>query len=223
MQKFDTPAAVSAVLRLPAGRVQVIAADRADTTVDVRPADPSKGRDERAAEQTAVTFADGVLRVDAPTGKNQLVGASGSVEITVQLPAGSRVEAVSEAVEFRGVGRLGEVVCETAHGTVKIDEAAGLRLASHAGDVTVGRLTGPADISVQKGDIRVTEATAGALELRTRMGDITVDAAPGVSATLDAGTGHGRIHNTLLNTEGAAAGLTIHASTDHGDITARGL
>ena len=32
MQKFDTPAPVSAVLDIPAGRIQFIAADRTDTT-----------------------------------------------------------------------------------------------------------------------------------------------------------------------------------------------
>ncbi|MFJ9085202.1 DUF4097 family beta strand repeat-containing protein [Streptomyces sp. NPDC102384] len=223
MQKFDTPAAISAVLRLSAGRVQVIAADRADTTVEVRPADSSKGRDVKAAEQTTVEFADGVLRVDAPAAKNQLLGASGAIEVTVQLPAGSGVEAISAAVEFRGVGRLGELVCEGAHGNVKIDEAAHVRLSSSAGDVTVGRLTGPAEIKVQKGDIRIAEATSGALDLSTQMGNVTVDAAPGVSATLDAGTGYGRVNNSLMNSEGAKAQLTIHANTTHGDITARSL
>ena len=38
MQKFDTPAPISAVLDIPAGRVTFIAADRADTTVEVLPA-----------------------------------------------------------------------------------------------------------------------------------------------------------------------------------------
>lgn len=106
---------------------------------------------------------------------------------------------------------------------VKIDEAASVRLAGHASDVTVGRLTGPAEISTQKGDIHVAEATAGIVMLRTRMGNVTVGAAHGVSASLDAGTGYGRLNNTLKNTEGAAAGLNIHATTDHGDITARSL
>jgi len=45
MQKFDTPAAISAVLAIPAGRVQVIAAERADTTVEVLPTDAAKGRE----------------------------------------------------------------------------------------------------------------------------------------------------------------------------------
>ncbi|MDI1464887.1 DUF4097 family beta strand repeat-containing protein [Catellatospora sp. KI3] len=223
MQKFDTPAAIAAVLNIPAGRIQVIAADRADTTVEVWPADPAKGRDVKAAEQTKVEFADGVLRVDGPEVANQLFGPSGSIEVTVRLPAGSRVEAKAAAAEFRGVGRLGEVACAGAHGTVKIDEAASVRIAAHAGDVTVGRLTGPAEITVEKGGIAIAEAFAGAVVLRTRMGDVTVGAARGVSANLDAGTTYGRIQNTLYNAEGAGAGLRIHATTDYGDITARSL
>ena len=223
MQKFDTPAPVTAVLDIPAGRIQVIAADRADTTVEVLPANAAKGRDVKAAEQTKVEFGDGVLRIKAPAEKNQILGASGSIEVTVQLPAGSRIEAKAAAAEFRGVGRLGDVACEGAHGAVKIDEAASVRVAAYAGDVTVGRLTGPAEISTQKGDIHIAEATSGTVVLRTQMGDVTVGAAHGVSASLDAGTGYGRIHNALKNTEGAAAGLNIHATTDHGDITARSL
>ncbi|MFJ6918295.1 MULTISPECIES: DUF4097 family beta strand repeat-containing protein [unclassified Streptomyces] len=221
MQTFDTTAPISAVLDVPAGRVQIIAADRADTTVEVLPSDASKGRDVTAAEQTRVEFGDGVLRIEVPE-KNQFLGASGSVEVTVRLPAGSRVEARTAAAEFRGVGRLGDVAHEGAQGPVKLDEAASARLTTAAGDISVGRLDGPAEISVQKGDIRIAEAVRGALVLRTRSGDITVGAAAGVSAALDSGTGHGRVHNALKNADGTPA-LTIHATTDHGDITARSL
>src|ERR1700722_16254864 len=80
MQKFDTPAPISAVLDIPAGRIQFIAADRADTTVEVRPANPAKSRDTKTAEQTTVASADGVLRIAAPTSSNQLFGPSGSLE-----------------------------------------------------------------------------------------------------------------------------------------------
>lgn len=223
MQKFDTPAPITAVLDIPAGRIQFIAAERADTAVEVLPADASKGRDVKAAEQATVVYVDGVLRIEAPAAKNQYFGPSGSIEVTIQLPAGSSIEAKASCAELRGVGRLGDVACEGAHGAVKIDEAASVRLAVDAGDVSVGRLTGPAEISTQKGDIHIAEATSGTVVLRTRMGDVTVGAAHGVSASLDAGTGYGRIHNALKNTDGAAAGLTIHATTDHGDVTARSL
>ncbi|MEV1199941.1 hypothetical protein [Microbispora rosea] len=38
MQKFNTPAPISAVLDVAAGRVRFIAAERADTVVEVLPA-----------------------------------------------------------------------------------------------------------------------------------------------------------------------------------------
>ncbi|MGX1561277.1 DUF4097 family beta strand repeat-containing protein [Streptomyces sp. NPDC055506] len=223
MQKFTTPAPISAVLDIPAGHVRFIAADRADTTVEVRPADSSSSRDVKAAEQITVEYGDGVLRIEAAPAKNRILGNSGSVEVTVQLPAGSRVEAKAASSEFRGVGRLGDVAFEGAHGSVKLDETEGARLTLLAGDVSVGRLGGSAEISTQKGDIRVAEALGGSVELRTEHGAISVGAGRGVSASLDAGTGFGRIHNTLMNADGAAAGLNIRATTAYGDITARSL
>lgn len=221
MQKFDTPTPISAVLDIPAGRVQFIAADRADTTVEVLPADASKGRDVKVAEQTKVEYGDGVLRIEA-SAKNQILGPSGSIEVTVQLPAGSRVKVKAASAEFRAVGRFGDVAFDGAHGAIKLDEAASVRLTALAGDVSVGRLNGPAEISTTKGDIRIAEAVRGTVVLRTQAGDVSVGAAHGVSASLDAGTTYGRIHNALKNTEGAAD-LNIHATTAHGDIVARSL
>jgi hypothetical protein len=157
MQKFETPAPISAVLDIPAGRIRFVAADRADTTVEVLPADASKGRGVKAGEQTKVEYGDGVLRIET-SAKNQYLGPSGSIEVTVQLPAGSRVEA---------------------------------------------------------------KAVRGTVVLRTQSGDISVGAAAGVSAALDAGTGYGRISNALKND--GTAGLDIHATTSHGDIAARSL
>ncbi|NBE85045.1 DUF4097 family beta strand repeat-containing protein [Micromonospora rubida] len=221
MQKFDTPAPVSAVLDVPAGRIQVIAADRADTTVEVRPADPAKSRDTRAAEQTTVAYADGVLRITTSAPDNQLFGPSGSLEVTVQLPAGSHIEAKAASTEFRGVGRLGDVAVEGAYRQIKIDEAASVRLTAIDGDVEVDRLNGPAEISTARGDIRITEAVRGTVVLHTQSGDISVSAAAGISAALDAGTGYGRISNALKN-DGTAE-LDIRATTSHGDITAHSL
>jgi DUF4097 and DUF4098 domain-containing protein YvlB len=199
MQKFATPAPIAAVLDIPAGLVQFIAADRTDTAVEVRPSNTAKSRDVKAAEQTAVSFADGVLQIKGRTGT---LGPSGSVEITVQLPAGSRVEAKAASAEFRGVGRLGDIAFEAAQSDIKIDEAASVHLTTQAGDVFVGRLTGSAEISTQKGDIEVAVAA-------------------GLSAALDAGTTYGRIHNALKNND--TPDLTIRATTAYGDITASSL
>ncbi|GAA3216156.1 DUF4097 family beta strand repeat-containing protein [Dactylosporangium siamense] len=221
MQHFDTPAPIAAVLDIPAGRIQVIAADRTDTVVEVRPADPSKNRDVRTAGMTTADYADGVLRVRTAEAGNKLIGHSGSVEVTVQLPVGSRVEARSAAAELRGVGRLGDVAFDGAYRQIKIDEAASVRLAAVDGDVVVGRLSGPAEISTARGSIRIAEAVRGTVVLQTRSGDIAVAAAAGVSAALDAGTGYGRVSNALKNT--GTAELDIRATTGQGDITARSL
>ncbi|MEU5961170.1 DUF4097 family beta strand repeat-containing protein [Micromonospora parva] len=221
MQTFDTPTPISAVLDIPAGRIQLIAADRADTTVEVRPTDPARSRDSKAAERTTVAYADGVLRITAAPPGNPLVGPSGSLEITVQLPAGSRIDARTASAELRGVGRLGDVAFEGAYRQIKIDEAASVRLTAIDGDVEVGRLNGPAEISTARGDIRIAEAARGTVVLSTQSGNISVAAAAGVSAALDAGTGHGRVSNALRN-DGTVA-LDIRATTLHGDINARSL
>jgi DUF4097 and DUF4098 domain-containing protein YvlB len=213
MLKFDTPAPISAVLEIPAGRIQFIAAERADTTVEVLPANPAKSRDIEAAEQTTVTYAGGVLRIQAPQPTNKLIGSSGSLEITIQLPAGSSVEAKTAASELRGVGRLGDVAFEGAYRQIKIDEAASIRLTAIDGDVEVGRLNGAAEISTARGSIRITEAVRGTVVLSTQSGDISVGAAQGVS--------YGRISSALKNDGNTE--LDIRATTAYGDITARSL
>ncbi|QRP43575.1 DUF4097 family beta strand repeat-containing protein [Amycolatopsis sp. FDAARGOS 1241] len=221
MQKFDTAGPISAVLAIPAGRVRLIAATRTDTTVEVLPADASKGRDVKAAEQTTVSYADGVLRIHTAEPKNQLFGPSGSVEVTVQLPVGSRVEGKSAGAELRGVGCLGDVAFEGAYRRIEIEEAASVDLTAVDGDVEIGRLGGPARISTARGDIRIAAAVRGTVVLHTQSGGITVAAAAGVSAALDAGTAAGRISNALKN-DGATE-LDIRATTSRGDIVARSL
>jgi DUF4097 and DUF4098 domain-containing protein YvlB len=218
--QYETPAAISAELDIPAGRIQLIASDRTDTTVEIRPADAGKSRDVKAAERVEVAYADGVLRIETPAPSNRILGSSGYVELTVQLPAGSRVAAKLAGVEFQGAGRLGDVTIEGAAGSIKLEETASAGLTLQMGDIEVGRLGGPARISTQKGGLTVAEAVAGTVTLQTGQGDISVTAG-GVSATLDASTAFGRVDNALTNTGGAA--LHIHATTAHGDITARSL
>ncbi|KAB2368849.1 DUF4097 family beta strand repeat-containing protein [Actinomadura montaniterrae] len=221
MNTYTTPAPITATLTVPAGRVQVIAADRADTVVDVRPANPAKGRDVKAAEQATVEFADGTLQVRAATGNHHL-GSTGAIEVTVQLPAGSHLQVTAAATEFRAVGRLGDIAFEGAYRDITIDEATSVQLTATDGDVEVGHLNGPADISTQRGDIRIAHAAGpGQVDLRTQSGDITIAAAPGVSAALDASAPAGRISNSLKN-DGSTE-LDVRATTSRGDITARSL
>ncbi|GLY05548.1 MULTISPECIES: DUF4097 family beta strand repeat-containing protein [Actinoplanes] len=223
MQRFDTPAPVAAQLDIPAGRIQLIAADRTDTRVEIRPANADDRRDVQAAERVTVDYRDGVLRIIAAKQANRLLGSSGSVDLTVQLPAGSRIDGRTASAEVRGAGRLGDVEFEGAQGSITFDETANAHLSLQSGDVTVGRLGGSGRISTQQGDLRVTEAVGGAVTLSTQHGDITVGAARGTAAALEADTSRGRIVNALRNPEAATTELAIRATTAHGDITARSL
>ncbi|MEU4194994.1 DUF4097 family beta strand repeat-containing protein [Kribbella sp. NPDC026611] len=222
MPNFSTPAPISAVLDIPAGSIRFTAAEQDATTVEILPADAAKSRDVKAAEDAKVEYADGVLRIEVAA-KNQYFGPTGSVAVTVQLPAGSQVEVKAASAELRATGRYGDFVIKSEHGSIDLDDVASARITTAAGDVSVGRLNGPAEIRTSKGDIRIAEAVRGDVVLRTDAGNVEIGTAAGVSATLDAGTSSGRISNALNNTEGAGAELTIHATTSVGDIVARSL
>jgi hypothetical protein len=219
MQKFATTGPVAVVLEIPAGSIRLVATERAEAAVEVAPTDPAKKRDVKAAVQTEVEYRDGVLRI-ATAEPHKLLGSSGSLLVTIEVPAGSSFDGKAGAAELRSTGRLGAVAFDGGYRTVELQEAAATRLKVHTGSVAVARLTGPAQISNGMGDITVTEAVVGTVMLRTGSGNLSVGAAPGVSATLDASTSRGRIHNALRNTEGAAAALSIEATTGHGDIAA---
>jgi hypothetical protein len=221
MQTFATPAPITAGLDFPADRVHLHATDRADTTVEIHATDPHKNRDVTAAEQTTVTYTDGMLRIHTPQGKNQYFGPSGSIEVTVELPTGSRVEATTASSELDSTGRLGDVTFTGAYRHINLAHTASAHLTATDGDIHITRLDGPADISTARGDIHIFEATSGTVTVATQSGSITIGAAPGVSASLDAGTTHGRVDNTLKNN--GTPELTIRATTSHGDIVARSL
>jgi hypothetical protein len=222
MQNFATSGPVFVSLDIPAGAVRVVASDRADTAVEVLPADAAKRRDVKAAEQTVVQFRDGILSIAAAEA-NRVLGSSGAVRVSIELPTGSRIEGKAGAAELHTSGRLGEVAFDGGYRSVSIEEAASAHLKVHTGEVRIARLTGPAQIRNGKGDITIAEAHAGRVELHADMGNLSVTAAHGVSGILDASTAVGRIDNALRNTDGAAAGLTIKATTSHGDITANSL
>ncbi|MFC5751202.1 DUF4097 family beta strand repeat-containing protein [Actinomadura rugatobispora] len=194
MPVFETPDPISATIEAVCGHVWIRASDRADTVVEVRPADESADGDVRLAEQTRVDYDAGRLHVRSPRNTlRSLFGRTPSIEVTVELPAGSRVDAKGTG-NFRGEGRLGDCSFDTAAGSIRLDRAGRLKLRSAAGDVRVDRSGGHADVltstgkiwlgavegtavaRTSNGDITVGEA-AGELRLKTANGDITVDRA----------------------------------------------
>ncbi|WP_066375941.1 DUF4097 family beta strand repeat-containing protein [Herbidospora mongoliensis] len=201
MPKFPTPQTITAKIDVPMGLVRIIAGDRADTIVDVRPSDPAGSADVKAAEQTKVEFAGGVLSISAPEGRR--FGRSGSIQVTVELPAGSVIEGSGMATDFRTEGRFG-----------------GTRVQTAKGDISLGTTDGPVIADTAQGDIRVQEAVSGLHDLKTSAGQIEIAVAEGVSAGLQATTGHGSLRDHRKKFDGNLT-VDIQAITSYGDIIVR--
>ena len=69
MPTFDTPTPISLSVELGVGDLRIVAAERTDTIVEIRPSDPAKKSDVTAAEQTRVEFDGGKLSIKGPKGR----------------------------------------------------------------------------------------------------------------------------------------------------------
>ncbi|MFD0022849.1 DUF4097 domain-containing protein [Streptomyces sp. NPDC058382] len=178
MPSFDTPQPISVNAHVDAGSLRLAASDRADAVVEVVPRDPKKDQDVRTAEQTVVTFSGGELHIRTPR-QRYLFGRTGTVDITVELPAGSQVEATGGWAEVRSEGRLGEVRVKTSAGDVRLDVTGPLRLTASHGSIAVDRVEGPAEITTSSGSMRVGTVTGLAVLKNshgtTSVGDVTGD------------------------------------------------
>ncbi len=179
MPSFTTPAPISAAIDLAAGDVQISAGERDTTVVDVRPSDPSNPEDVRAAELTRVEYANEQLLVKAPKLRSWLPRSTGgSIDVTIELPAGSSVQGSAALADFRCDGSFGDCRIKTGLGAIRIDEADALNLKTGIGDIAAQRATGHADVAAGSGEVRLRALDAGA-EIRNSNGDTWVGAAGG--------------------------------------------
>lgn len=173
MPKFDTPEPITANIEMQTGHLLIRASDRTDTVVEVRPQDEGSAADVEAAAQTQVEYVGGRLLVRTPKNTfRSLIGRPPSVDVTIELPSDSPVDATAVA-DIRTEGRLGDSSFKSAAGTIGLDQTGRLRLRSSAGDIAVNRSTGPVDASTSTGKVRIGEVEGPAV-VKTSNGDITV-------------------------------------------------
>ncbi|HVT69234.1 MAG TPA: DUF4097 family beta strand repeat-containing protein [Trebonia sp.] len=245
MPVFDTPEPVMADIDI-VGHLDVTASDRADTVVEVLPADPADQGSVQAAQQTTVEFSGGRLLVRKPRlgPLASLVGPRGAVRVTVALPAGSHVKASSLAA-ITAAGPLGEAILHSATGDVRVEEASRLEAKAATGSVIADRVAGPAEVTTSTGAIRIGTLD-GTATLESASGSITVDAAAGAlqvkSANSDitlretAGTVQVKSANSSITVGRSLAGITartawgriridevvsgtVHLETGRGDVS----
>ena len=98
MPTFDTPEPITATIDLAIGDVRISAGDRATTVVEVQPSDPSNERGPQGRRATRVEYANEQLLVKAPKLRSWLSrSGGGSIDVTIELPAGSHVHGSARA------------------------------------------------------------------------------------------------------------------------------
>jgi hypothetical protein len=227
MSHFDTPQPISVVLELRVADVSITAGQRTETIVSVRPNDLSRRDDVAAAEQTRVEYADGRLLVKGPRRLREWSPFSdgGSIDVGIELPAGSDVSGHTVAGGFRCTGPLGRCELKSSAGTISVDQATRVQLAT-AGDISLERVTGEAELTTATGDIRAGEIEGAAVVKSangdTRIGEIGGDLrVKAANGDIDVMSAHGSVNAKTANGHirvGRIGGGSLVAETATGHI-----
>jgi len=207
MPTYETPQPITATVELAMGDVRIIAGDRDATLVEVQPSDASNEEDVKVAELTRVEYASEQLLVKAPKLRSWLSKRGGSIDVTIELPAGSHVHGTMGLGDFHCDGELGDCRIKTGLGRIRLDRADKLNLRSATGDITVERATGRAEVTAGSGDVRLGELGAAAV-IKNSNGDTWVGVAGG---DLRLNTANGSIAVDL-------AQASVGAKSAHGDV-----
>ncbi|MFI2780669.1 DUF4097 family beta strand repeat-containing protein [Streptomyces sp. ALB3] len=205
MPSYDTPEPITVSAHVSGGSIQFTAADRLDTVIEVQPRDAKKDKDVRAAEQTEVAYAGGVLTVR--TKQRHLIGPTGAVDVRVGLPAGSQLEVTGSWLQVVGEGRLGDVRVKTSSGDVRLDTTGPLHLTASHGSINVNHVEGAAEITTSSGSLRVG-LVEGPAVLKNSHGTTSVGTA----------TGELRVSGANGDIDIARAGSSVTATTAHGAL-----
>ena len=178
MPTYETPQAIAVTVELSMGEVRVVAGERTDTEVEVRPTNSSRKGDVSAAEQTRVEFTDGKLLVKGPKGWKPIpfLGGRESIDIEIALPAGSELRGEAAAATLRTTGRLGETRFKSAAGNMYVAETGPTQLKTSAGDITVEHAAGDAELTTSSGSLRIDRVDGNAViknsNGETRLGEV---------------------------------------------------
>lgn len=199
MPTFDTPGPITVTLDLGvAGDLRIIAGDRTDATVEIRPTDETDASDVQAATQVRADYANGVLQVTGPKARPfDFSRKTRSVDVSIAVPTGSRVTGELQLGEVHCAGTLGETRIKTGAGHLTVENTAALHLDTGAGHVTADQVAGDAEIHTGTGNVRVghvggtalVKSSNGTVDLAGAGGEARVRTSNGDIAVGDAGAG----------------------------------
>ena len=179
LSNFNTPSPIAVALDLYVADVRFAVSDRTDTIVEVRPSDPDKAADIKAAENTRVEYDDATrtLSIVSRKPRNRFVNFSSkrpeSIDVVIQLPTDSDVRGEADLGDFQADGMLGTVALKTDLGAVRLAETGPLNVRNGVGAITVEGVSGPAEVHTGSSDIRIG-AVDGTADVSTGNGKVRV-------------------------------------------------
>jgi hypothetical protein len=205
MPTFATPEPIAVRIEAGNGSIRLVASDRADTVVEVRPRDESRNSDVWAAEHTRVDFRDGKLIVSGAK-RGLPLFRDGAIGLEIALPSRSQLHASLASADLRAEGEFADFRVASASGDVEVDSVTGkIKVANASGAFTVHAAQGSASVATASGD-----ATVGHLD-----GDLKFKAASG-SLTVDRLCGYAKARTASGSVDVAAAvrgGVSAHTSS----------
>jgi hypothetical protein len=245
MPAYESPSPIVADVDVSSGHVEMVASDRADTTVEVLPTNPGRSGDVALAREATVAFENNRLRVRVPP-RNKLFGPNGSVDVRVELPTGSQAEIESGYGSVRVRGELGATRIVAKYGNVSADRVGDLALKSPYGEVDIAEVDGELDVTAGHGHLRIGRiagtarlrgshgtltlgtaegevdvATSGPLTIERALSDVTARSAHGAIRVLEAEGGILRLENGYAEVEvGVPVGVAawVDAVSAHGAV-----
>jgi DUF4097 and DUF4098 domain-containing protein YvlB len=207
MPTFHTPEPIEARVETAAGWVRLVASDRDDTVVEVRPHNESRAADVRAAEQARVEYHGGKLTVS--TARLMPVLRIGAIDIDVALPSRSRLQVSAASADVRAQGEFADCQIRMASGDIDVDTVRGnLKAATASGSITVQAVAGNASVSAASGSATIGQLD-GDLKFKAASGGLSVNS---LSGRVSAQTASGSV------TIASAMRGTISASTSSGEV-----
>ena len=206
---FNTPSPIAVTLDLYVADVRFAVSDRTDTSVEVRPSDPDKAADVKAAENTRVEYDDATrtLSIVSRKPRNRFVNFSSkrpeSIDVVIQLPTDSDVRGEAGLGDFQADGVLGTVALKTDLGAVRLAETGPLNLRSGLGEITVEGVSGSAEVHGGSSDIRIG-AVDGTADVSTGNGKVRVGVVTG-PASVKAANGSVSVDRALSDITAASS------------------
>ncbi len=169
MSAFATSGPITAAVTTAGARVRITAGERSDAVVLVEPIDSANKSDVKVAERTEVDFSGGRLSIKTTKSGEK----RGSVAITVELPAGSDLVLHSAWSEVDVDGTLGHCELNLSSGQVRLNRIGTLTGNLAAGDVSVGHVTGTAEVEGGAAGLRIG-AAEGTVRYRGSSGAVWI-------------------------------------------------